>query len=146
MALILDENRQRPSGLSLGLNLVGIVGVTYWAIGAGIRAEPSTPVWTWWIGGVAIGTWLLRTILVLSISPPPTRGWTRWLLDGTQWAMVVAGSFAASTLDSLTIVPALVAVVVVTADLTRPLGLGLAHAAVSAVAIAFGAVPFGVFT
>jgi signal transduction histidine kinase len=30
----------------------------------------------------------------------------------------------------------------VTADLTRPLGLGLAHAAVAAVAIAFGAVPF----
>ncbi|WP_345761955.1 sensor histidine kinase [Diaminobutyricibacter sp. McL0608] len=129
----MTDTLRQPSWLSFGLNLFGILVVTYSIL---TTHTASRPVWVLVLGMAALAAWLLRLILAFRGVPSAV---------GLVLAMVMAfaGSIVAASTNGIGIVPVVVGVLMVVADPARPVLVGLGVAFISVVLVAVGAVPFG---
>ncbi|RPE84450.1 histidine kinase [Curtobacterium sp. PhB137] len=109
------------SATAWGLNALGIVIVGFWFVKNGL--ELQLPAWVWVFGAVALAAWALREF-----------GRTPQLLVVAGVVMIVAGSLTVVATDSLMIVPVIVGIVLLGANLRVPVWLA-AVAAVGAMVV-----------
>ncbi|TDW72657.1 signal transduction histidine kinase [Curtobacterium sp. PhB25] len=109
------------SATAWGLNALGIVIVGFWFVKNGLELQP--PAWVWVLGAVALAAWALREF-----------GRTPQLLVVAGVVMIVAGSLTVVATDSLMIVPVIVGIVLLGANLRVPVWLA-AVAAVGAMVV-----------
>ncbi len=109
------------SATAWGLNALGIVIVGFWFVKNGLELQP--PAWVWVLGTVALAAWALREF-----------GRTPQLLVVAGVVMIVAGSLTVVATDSLMIVPVIVGIVLLGANLRVPVWLA-AVAAVGAMVV-----------
>lgn len=111
------------SGVSWGLNALGVVVVGFWFVRNGIALHH--PAWVWVVGAVALAAWVVRELA-------PTR--RAVLVAGA--AMVLAGALVVVPTDSLMVVPVIVGIVVLGAAPQAPVWLGSTAALVALVLVA----------
>jgi signal transduction histidine kinase len=120
-----------PGWLALILNLVGAAFVG-WSIAGSHTAD--RPVWVLVVGLLAVLAWVARSVCAL--------------LGARRAALVLAvlsalgGALATPATDGVAVVPVAISVLALVGDVRRPLALGLGTAAVSALLIVVGALPF----
>lgn len=122
----LRGGRSRP-GAAWGLNALGIVVVGFWFVTNGIALHH--PAWVWVLGFVALAAWAFREF---------GHGPRVLLVAGT--VMVAAGSLVVVPTDSLMIVPVIVGIVVLGANLRLPLWVGAVSALGALVVVAVSAI------
>jgi signal transduction histidine kinase len=114
----------RPrSGLSVGLNGVGIAVVAFWFVRNGVQQQ--LPGWVWCLGSVALAAWALREY-----------GTARAVVPSAL-VMVVAGSLTVVHTDGLLLVPVVIGLVVLEAAPGLPVRAGVV-AALAAVVLTAG--------
>ncbi|ROQ16336.1 MULTISPECIES: histidine kinase [unclassified Curtobacterium] len=111
------------SATAWGLNALGIVIVGFWFVKNGL--ELQLPVWVWVLGAVALAAWALREF-----------GRTPQLLVVAGVVMIVAGSLTVVATDSLMIVPVIVGIVLLGANLRVPVWVAAVTAVGAVVVIA----------
>ncbi|WP_396289565.1 sensor histidine kinase [Curtobacterium sp. KT1] len=104
-----------------GLNALGVAVVAFWFVKNGL--EQQLPAWVWVVGAVALAAWALRE-----------SGRTQRVLVVAGVVMIVAGSLTVVATDSLMIVPVIVGIVLLGANLRVPVWAA-AVAAVGAVVV-----------
>ncbi|TCL79943.1 MULTISPECIES: histidine kinase [unclassified Curtobacterium] len=109
------------SATAWGLNALGIAIVGFWFVKNGLELQP--PAWVWVLGAVALAAWALREF-----------GRTPQLLVVAGAVMIAAGSLTVVATDSLMIVPVIVGIVLLGANLRVPVWLA-AVAAVGAMVV-----------
>lgn len=109
------------SATAWGLNALGVVVVAFWFVKNGL--EQQLPAWVWVVGAVALAAWALRE-----------SGRTQRVLVVAGVVMIVAGSLTVVATDSLLIVPVIVGIVLLGANLRVPVWAA-AVAAVGAVVV-----------
>jgi signal transduction histidine kinase len=109
------------SATAWGLNALGVAVVAFWFVKNGL--EQQLPAWVWVVGAVALAAWALRE-----------SGRTQRVLVVAGVVMIVAGSLTVVATDSLMIVPVIVGIVLLGANLRVPVWAA-AVAAVGAVVV-----------
>lgn len=109
------------SATAWGLNALGVAVVAFWFVKNGL--EQQLPAWVWVVGAVALAAWGLRE-----------SGRTQRVLVVAGVVMIVAGSLTVVATDSLMIVPVIVGIVLLGANLRVPVWAA-AVAAVGAVVV-----------
>lgn len=109
------------SAAAWGLNALGVAVVAFWFVKNGL--EQQLPAWAWVVGAVALAAWALRE-----------SGRTQRVLVVAGVVMIVAGSLTVVATDSLMIVPVIVGIVLLGANLRVPVWAA-AVAAVGAVVV-----------
>ncbi|ROR36867.1 signal transduction histidine kinase [Curtobacterium sp. JUb34] len=109
------------SATAWGLNALGVAVVAFWFVKNGL--EQQLPAWVWVVGAVALAAWALRE-----------SGRTQRVLLVAGVVMIVAGSLTVVATDSLMIVPVIVGIVLLGANLRVPVWAA-AVAAVGAVVV-----------
>ncbi|QZQ55307.1 hypothetical protein KZI27_19020 [Curtobacterium sp. TC1] len=109
------------SATAWGLNALGVAVVAFWFVKNGL--EQQLPAWVWVVGAVALAAWALRE-----------SGRTQRVLVVAGVVMIVAGSLTVVATDSLLIVPVIVGIVLLGANLRVPVWAA-AVAAVGAVVV-----------
>lgn len=109
------------SAAAWGLNALGVAVVAFWFVKNGL--EQQLPAWVWVVGAVALAAWALRESVR-----------TQRVLVVAGVVMIVAGSLTVVTTDSLMIVPVIVGIVLLGANLRVPVWAA-AVAAVGAVVV-----------
>lgn len=109
------------SAAAWGLNALGVAVVAFWFVKNGL--EQQLPAWVWVVGAVALAAWALRE-----------SGRTQRVLVVAGVVMIVAGSLTVVATDSLMIVPVIVGIVLLGANLRVPVWAA-AVAAVGAVVV-----------
>lgn len=118
----LPGGRSRSSA-AWGLNALGIAVVAFWFVRNGIALHH--PAWVWVVGAVALAAWGLREF-----------GRTPRVLAVAGVVMVAAGSLTVVPTDSLMIVPAIVGIVLIGANLRVPIWTASVVALAAVVVIA----------
>jgi len=117
----------RPrSGAAWGLNALGIVIVGFWFVKNGLEIQPAA--WVWVVGAVALAAWALREF-----------GRSPRLLVVAGVVMIAAGSVTVVPTDSLMIVPVIVGLVLLGANLRLPVWTAAVTALATIVVIAVSA-------
>jgi signal transduction histidine kinase len=132
------ENDRQSSWLSFALNLLGTAVVVYWALRG---VTPETPAWIIWGAAIALAAWLVRSLI--SVIPAHSARISRIEL-GVECVALAAGALTTGGTNGLLVVPVVVVILALIADLTRPLIVGLAFAAAAAVLVALSVIPFDV--
>lgn len=114
------------SGAAWGLNALGIVIVAFWFVRNGVQLEH--PAWVWVVGAVALAAWALREF-----------GRTSRVLVVAGVVMIAAGAVTVVPTDSLMIVPVIVGVVLLGANLRLPIWVSAVAALAAIVVIAVSA-------
>ncbi|TDN45319.1 signal transduction histidine kinase [Curtobacterium flaccumfaciens] len=114
------------SGAAWGLNALGIVIVAFWFVRNGLQLEH--PAWVWVVGAVALAAWALREF-----------GRTSRVLVVAGVVMIAAGAVTVVPTDSLMIVPVIVGVVLLGANLRVPIWVAAVAALAAIVVIAVSA-------
>jgi signal transduction histidine kinase len=114
------------SGAAWGLNALGIVIVAFWFVKNGL--ELDHPSWVWVVGTVALAAWALREF-----------GRTSRVLVVAGVVMIAAGALTVVPTDSLMIVPVIVGVVLLGANLRVPIWTSVVAALAAIVVIAISA-------
>jgi len=114
------------SGAAWGLNALGIVIVAFWFVRNGLQLEH--PAWVWVVGAVALAAWALREF-----------GRTSRVLVVAGVVMIAAGAVTVVPTDSLMIVPVIVGVVFLGANLRVPIWASAVAALAAIVVIAVSA-------
>lgn len=109
------------SATAWGLNALGVAVVAFWFVKNGL--EQQLPAWVWVVGAVALAAWALRE-----------SGRTQRVLVVAGVVMIVAGSLTVVATDSLMVVPVIVGIVLLGANL-RVQVWAAAVAAVGAVVV-----------
>ena len=109
------------SATAWGLNALGVAVVAFWFVKNGL--EQQLPAWVWVVGAVALAAWALRE-----------SGRTQRVLVVAGVVMIVAGSLTVVATDSLMVVPVIVGIVLLGANLRVPVWVA-AVAAVGAVVV-----------
>lgn len=109
------------SATAWGLNALGVAVVAFWFVKNGL--EQQLPAWVWVVGALALAAWALRE-----------SGRTQRVLVVAGVVMIVAGSLTVVATDSLMIVPVIVGIVLLGANLRVPVWAA-AVAAVGAVVV-----------
>ena len=110
MSLPTDPDPTDPAGvrsrsvLTWGLNAVGIAAVAFWFVRNGLLLHH--PAWVWALGAVALAAWAVRE-----------GARTPRVLVAAAGVMTAAGSCVVVPTDSLLVVPVIVGLVVLGADL-----------------------------
>ncbi len=113
------------SGAAWGLNGLGIAIVAFWFVRNGVLLHH--PAWVWVLGAVALAAWALR-----EFGRTP-----RVLVAGV--VMIAAGSVVVVPTDSLMIVPVIVGIVLIGANLRIPVWTSAVAALAAIVVIAVSA-------
>ncbi|SDQ09904.1 Signal transduction histidine kinase [Curtobacterium sp. UNCCL20] len=114
------------SGAAWGLNALGIVIVGFWFVRNGLAIQPAA--WVWVVGAVALAAWALREF-----------GRSPRLLVVAGVVMIAAGSVTVVPTDSLMIVPVIVGLVLLGANLRLPVWTAAVTALATIVVIAVSA-------
>lgn len=112
------------SATAWGLNALGVAVVAFWFVKNGL--EQQLPSWVWVVGAVALAAWALRE-----------SGRTQRVLVVAGVVMIVAGSLTVVATDSLMIVPVIVGIVLLGANLRVPVWAAAVAAVGAVVVIAF---------
>ncbi|WIB77327.1 histidine kinase [Curtobacterium sp. MCPF17_002] len=96
------------SGAAWGLNALGIAIVAFWFVKNGLEIQP--PAWVWVVGAVALAAWALREF-----------GRTSRTLVVAGVVMIAAGAVTTVPTDSLMIIPVIVGIVLLGANLRLPI-------------------------
>ncbi|WP_022906904.1 sensor histidine kinase [Curtobacterium sp. B18] len=114
------------SGAAWGLNGLGIAIVAFWFVRNGVLLHH--PAWVWVLGAVALAAWALREF-----------GRTPRVLLVAGVVMIAAGSVIVVPTDSLMIVPVIVGIVLLGANLRIPVWTSAVAALAAIVVIAVSA-------
>ncbi|MCC8907566.1 histidine kinase [Curtobacterium sp. NPDC087082] len=114
------------SGAAWGLNALGIAIVAFWFVKNGIALQH--PAWVWVLGAVALAAWALREF-----------GRTPRLLVVAGVLMIAAGTLTVVPTDSLMIVPVIVGIVLLGANLRVPVWAASVAALAAIVVVAVSA-------
>lgn len=114
------------SGAAWGLNALGIAIVASWFVKNGIALQH--PAWVWVLGAVALAAWALREF-----------GRTPRLLVVAGVLMIAAGTLTVVPTDSLMIVPVIVGIVLLGANLRVPVWAASVAALAAIVVVAVSA-------
>ncbi|MBT1631784.1 sensor histidine kinase [Curtobacterium flaccumfaciens] len=129
MSLPTDPDPTDPAGvrsrsvLSWGLNAVGIAVVAFWFVRNGLLLHH--PAWVWVLGAVALAAWAVRE-----------GARTPRVLVAAAGVMTAAGSCVVVPTDSLLVVPVIVGLVVLGADLRLPVWTAAVAALAAVVVVA----------